>query len=36
MSEKTKLNDQYQRQLQEVLREKEELTINCSSLEDKL
>ena len=36
VTEKSKLNDGYQRQMQQILREKEELTINISSLEDKL
>ena len=36
VAEKAKLNDNYQRQLQQVIREKEELSINVNSLEDKL
>ena len=35
ISDKAKLNDSYQRQMQNLIREKEELSIQVSSLEDR-
>lgn len=35
-AEKARLNEQYQRQLQTVLREKEEISLQLSSYEDKV